>query len=174
MPLSRPRSPGLAEHAANPVVDATGADARASKLAAPPAADEGKAETTTLGPSRPVSKPTAKSKSKSVSDSGSKRAMTHAQSDSDAPAPEATQEGDSVPAAESASRRTAASSKTANKLAKLGLTRDIDLVLHLPMRYEDETTLTPIGELLPGETAQTEGVVVDNEIAYRPRRQLVV
>lgn len=64
--------------------------------------------------------------------------------------------------------------KTADKLAKLGLTRDIDLVLHLPMRYEDETTLTPIGELLPGETAQTEGVVVDNEIAYRPRRQLVV
>ncbi|PMS23151.1 ATP-dependent DNA helicase RecG [Trinickia dabaoshanensis] len=64
--------------------------------------------------------------------------------------------------------------KTADKLAKLGLTRDIDLVLHLPMRYEDETTLTPIGELLPGETAQTEGIVVDNEIAYRPRRQLVV
>ncbi|WP_437437711.1 ATP-dependent DNA helicase RecG [Trinickia violacea] len=64
--------------------------------------------------------------------------------------------------------------KTADKLAKLGLKRDIDLVLHLPMRYEDETSLTPIGELLPGETAQTEGVVVDNEIAYRPRRQLVV
>lgn len=64
--------------------------------------------------------------------------------------------------------------KTADKLAKLGLKRDIDLVLHLPMRYEDETTLTPIGELLPGEIAQAEGVVFDNEIAYRPRRQLLV
>ncbi|QBQ95781.1 ATP-dependent DNA helicase RecG [Paraburkholderia pallida] len=64
--------------------------------------------------------------------------------------------------------------KTADRLAKLGLTRDIDLVLHLPMRYEDETTLTPIGELLPGGVAQTEGVVFDNEIAYRPRRQLLV
>ncbi|MFX1695549.1 ATP-dependent DNA helicase RecG [Paraburkholderia sp. A1BS-2L] len=64
--------------------------------------------------------------------------------------------------------------KTADRLAKLGLTRDIDLVLHLPMRYEDETTLTPIGELLPGGMAQTEGVVFDNEIAYRPRRQLLV
>ena len=64
--------------------------------------------------------------------------------------------------------------KTADRLARLGLTRDIDLVLHLPMRYEDETTLTPIGELLPGGVAQTEGVVFDNEIAYRPRRQLVV
>ncbi|CAB3760496.1 ATP-dependent DNA helicase RecG [Burkholderia paludis] len=64
--------------------------------------------------------------------------------------------------------------KTADKLAKLGLTRSIDLVLHLPMRYEDETTLTPIGELLPGGIAQAEGVVFDNEVAYRPRRQLVV
>ncbi|KAF1029066.1 MAG: ATP-dependent DNA helicase RecG [Burkholderia plantarii] len=64
--------------------------------------------------------------------------------------------------------------KTADKLAKLGLTRSIDLVLHLPMRYEDETTLTPIRELLPGEVAQAEGVVFDNEITYRPRRQLLV
>ena len=64
--------------------------------------------------------------------------------------------------------------KAADKLAKLGLTRAIDLVLHLPMRYEDETSLTPIGHLLPGGIAQTEGVVFDNEIAYRPRRQLLV
>ncbi|OXI33862.1 ATP-dependent DNA helicase RecG [Burkholderia sp. AU16741] len=64
--------------------------------------------------------------------------------------------------------------KTADKLAKLGLTRSIDLVLHLPMRYEDETTLTPIGELLPGGIAQAEGVVFDNEVTFRPRRQLVV
>jgi ATP-dependent DNA helicase RecG len=64
--------------------------------------------------------------------------------------------------------------KTADKLAKLGLTSDINLVLHLPMRYEDETSLTPISHLLPGGMAQTEGVVFDNEIAYRPRRQLLV
>ncbi|SAK70382.1 ATP-dependent DNA helicase RecG [Caballeronia ptereochthonis] len=64
--------------------------------------------------------------------------------------------------------------KTADKLARLGLKSDIDLVLHLPMRYEDETSLTPIGELIPGDNAQTEGVVFDNEIAYRPRRQLLV
>ncbi|WP_321800053.1 ATP-dependent DNA helicase RecG [Caballeronia sp. J97] len=64
--------------------------------------------------------------------------------------------------------------KTADKLARLGLKSDIDLVLHLPMRYEDETSLTPVGELIPGDVAQTEGVVFDNEIAYRPRRQLLV
>ncbi|CCD35409.1 ATP-dependent DNA helicase RecG [Candidatus Paraburkholderia kirkii UZHbot1] len=64
--------------------------------------------------------------------------------------------------------------KTADKLARLGLKSDIDLVLHLPMRYEDETSLKPIGELIPGDTAQTEGVVFDNEIAYRQRRQLLI
>ena len=73
-----------------------------------------------------------------------------------------------------ADRSTGKGSKPADKLAKLGLARDIDLALHLPMRYEDETTLTPVGELLPGMTAQVEGVVFDNEIAYRPRRQLLV
>ncbi|WP_413192768.1 ATP-dependent DNA helicase RecG [Pararobbsia alpina] len=63
---------------------------------------------------------------------------------------------------------------TADKLARMGLARDIDFALHLPMRYEDETELTPIDDLLPGQSAQVEGVVVDNEIAYRPRRQMVV
>ncbi len=60
------------------------------------------------------------------------------------------------------------------KLAKLGLARAIDLVLHLPLRYEDETVLTPVDALLPGSTAQIEGVVFDNEIVQRPRRQLLV
>jgi ATP-dependent DNA helicase RecG len=96
--------------------------------------------------------------------------------DATPPAPAASPAG--KPAAKAAAKRAAKPAakpaKPVDKLGKLGLTRDIDLVLHLPMRYEDETTLTPIGELLPGETAQTEGVVVDNEIAYRPRRQLVV
>jgi ATP-dependent DNA helicase RecG len=73
-----------------------------------------------------------------------------------------------------APKKAAAPIKPADKLAKLGLKSDIDLVLHLPMRYEDETTLTPIGELIPGDNAQTEGVVYDNEITYRPRRQLLV
>src|ERR1700722_7912178 len=68
----------------------------------------------------------------------------------------------------------AALPKTVDKLAKLGLKSDIDLVLHLPMRYEDETTIVPVGELIPGDNAQTEGVIVDNEIAFRPRRQLLV
>lgn len=59
-------------------------------------------------------------------------------------------------------------------LRKLGLARDIDLALHLPFRYEDETRITRLCEAREGEPAQIEGVVTASEIAYRPRRQLVV
>jgi ATP-dependent DNA helicase RecG len=62
----------------------------------------------------------------------------------------------------------------AARLAKLGLVRDADLVLHLPLRWEDETRLTPIRDLLPGETAQVQAVVREAKIAYRPRRMLTV
>src|SRR6185369_13444154 len=59
-------------------------------------------------------------------------------------------------------------------LRKLGLTRDIDLALHLPMRYEDETRIVKLRDAREGDTAQIEAVVTACEIAYRPRRQLVV
>src|SRR6059058_4996209 len=59
-----------------------------------------------------------------------------------------------------------------SKLAKLGLRTDMDLVLHLPMRYEDETEIVPIREacLRGGHVSQVEGIVVKNEITYKPRR----
>lgn len=62
------------------------------------------------------------------------------------------------------------------KLAKLGLRTDMDLVLHLPMRYEDETIVTPIAEagFMSGSAVQVEGVVTSCDVQYRPRRQLVV
>jgi len=59
------------------------------------------------------------------------------------------------------------------KLAKLGLKRLDDLVLHLPLRYEDETQLTLIDEALPGFPVQVEASVRDVSVQYRPRRQLV-
>ncbi|HEY0856003.1 MAG TPA: ATP-dependent DNA helicase RecG [Albitalea sp.] len=59
-------------------------------------------------------------------------------------------------------------------MEKLGLRRDIDLALHLPLRYEDETRITPIASLRDGDTAQVEGSVRDCRIQFRPRRQLVV
>ncbi|MCC7326027.1 MAG: ATP-dependent DNA helicase RecG [Burkholderiales bacterium] len=61
----------------------------------------------------------------------------------------------------------------ADQLAKLGLARDADLVLHLPLRYEDHTRLVPLASLSPGLAVQTEGVIVNTDVQYRPRRQLV-
>jgi len=61
----------------------------------------------------------------------------------------------------------------AARLAKLGIRHDFDLVLHLPLRYEDETRLTPIAEAAPGIPVQVEGTVKSTEIVYRPRRQLL-
>ena len=59
-------------------------------------------------------------------------------------------------------------------LRKLGLLRDIDLALHLPLRYEDETRITTLAQAREGEVVQLEGVVTQQEITYRPRRQLLV
>ena len=63
-----------------------------------------------------------------------------------------------------------------SKLARLGLRTDMDLVLHLPMRYEDETKVVTIREAaMRGlQTWQVEGIVVKNEISFKPRRQLLV
>ena len=47
-----------------------------------------------------------------------------------------------------------------------------DFVLHLPLRYEDETRVVPIASLRPGFSAQVEGEITKSEVLYRPRRQL--
>ena len=60
------------------------------------------------------------------------------------------------------------------RLAKLDIHRPEDLLLHLPLRYEDETRLTPIAAARPGFSAQVEGEVSACEIVLRPRRQLLV
>ena len=75
-----------------------------------------------------------------------------------------------------ASKTTSAPKTLESKLARLGLRTDMDLVLHLPMRYEDETKVVTIREAsMRGlQTWQVEGVVVRNEISYKPRRQLLV
>ncbi|MHB8784822.1 MAG: ATP-dependent DNA helicase RecG [Thauera sp.] len=64
-------------------------------------------------------------------------------------------------------------SQLAGRLAKLDLRSPRDLLLHLPLRYEDETRLTPIAVARPGFPAQVEGEVVTAEVVLRPRRQLV-
>ena len=59
------------------------------------------------------------------------------------------------------------------RLARLGIFRLEDLVLHLPLRYEDETSLVDIADAVSGTTVQVEAKVVDTKIEFRPRRQLV-
>ncbi|MCM8595459.1 ATP-dependent DNA helicase RecG [Accumulibacter sp.] len=60
------------------------------------------------------------------------------------------------------------------RLYKLGLQRRDDLVLHLPLRYEDETQLTPIAEAPAGGPVQVEGRIVDVVTRSARRRELVV
>ena len=59
-------------------------------------------------------------------------------------------------------------------LRKLGLDRAIDLALHLPLRYEDETRIVRLLDTREGDVAQIEATVTSCEVAYKPRRQLIV
>jgi ATP-dependent DNA helicase RecG len=85
-----------------------------------------------------------------------------------------------VPAPEAALKTTAPAIKSPAKspaqkaLEKLGLRRDIDLALHLPLRYEDETRIVRLADARDGELVQFEGQVMHSEIQIRSRRQLLV
>jgi len=47
------------------------------------------------------------------------------------------------------------------------------LLLHLPLRYVDETRITAIRDLHAGEQAQVEGEIVHTEVQYKPRKALI-
>ena len=64
--------------------------------------------------------------------------------------------------------------KQAERLARLGLAQAHDLLLHLPLRFEDRTRLTPLAQLSAGTTALFEGTVEATEIAHGRRRMLLV
>ncbi len=66
---------------------------------------------------------------------------------------------------------------SSTSLEKLGLHSNLDCILHLPIRYEDETKLSTIAEAVGafgGMTFQVQGSVVRQEVLFRPRRQLLV
>ncbi len=62
---------------------------------------------------------------------------------------------------------------TLDKLAKLNIASKFDLVLHLPLRYDDETHIYPIKDAPVTHDVLIEATVVECDIKYRPRRQLV-
>ena len=66
-----------------------------------------------------------------------------------------------------------ASANVQEKLSRLGIRSERDLLLHLPIRYEDETHLFPISDAPSGQVVQVEGVIIHTEVVIRPRRQLV-
>lgn len=67
-----------------------------------------------------------------------------------------------------------ASPATVKKLEKLNLRTRFDLVLHMPLRYEDETHLYPLRDAPIGQAVLVEGEVTASEVQFKPRKQLVV
>ena len=62
--------------------------------------------------------------------------------------------------------------KTQAELRNLGIETCLDLLLHLPIRYEDRSKITPIDQLLVGEEALIEGTILSTSLSYRGRRSL--
>ena len=58
-------------------------------------------------------------------------------------------------------------------LTKLGINNLQALLLHLPLRYIDETHITTVRDLRLGEAAQVEGEIVHAEVTYKPRKALI-
>ena len=58
-------------------------------------------------------------------------------------------------------------------LNKLGISNIQGLLLHLPLRYIDETRITAIRDLRQGDDAQCEGEIVHAEVTYKPRKALI-
>ena len=77
-------------------------------------------------------------------------------------------------ATSAAPAKMAVQSAAQKALDKLGLRRDIDLALHLPLRYEDETRIVMLKDARDGDMVQVEAQVTNSEITFRPRRQLRV
>lgn len=58
-------------------------------------------------------------------------------------------------------------------LKKLGLHTTQQLLLHLPLRYQDETKITAIRDVRVGAPCLVQGEIVHAEVTYRPRKALV-
>ena len=62
----------------------------------------------------------------------------------------------------------------AAKLAGLGIATVLDVLFHLPLRYEDRTRIRAIGDLSSGDTALTCGRIESAGVRFGRRRSLVV
>ena len=94
----------------------------------------------------------------------------------DPPITTATPEVSTAPKAATPAQgeKTRVKSPAQKAMEKLGLRRDIDLALHLPLRYEDETRIGLLKDVREGDLVQIEGLVTHSEVTLRPYRQLRV
>lgn len=58
-------------------------------------------------------------------------------------------------------------------LQKLGISNIQGLLLHLPLRYIDETRITAIRDFRLGDDVQCEGEIAHAEVSYKPRKALI-
>lgn len=63
---------------------------------------------------------------------------------------------------EKPAKKKAETVSVAKRVARMGLINDWDFVLHLPLRYEDETRITRICDLKAGDWAQIQGTVISS------------
>jgi len=73
-----------------------------------------------------------------------------------------------------AGKRPGPASGIEGRLARLGIRSRAELAFHLPLRYEDETAVFAPESAPLGRPVLVEARVLKPELAYRPRRQLVV
>ena len=64
--------------------------------------------------------------------------------------------------------------KSVQKFHKLGIYQAIDLLFHLPSRYEDRTRIRTISSLKPGESALIKGTIIQSQVKVGRRRSLLV
>jgi ATP-dependent DNA helicase RecG len=64
--------------------------------------------------------------------------------------------------------------KLSEKLAVIHIHNVLDLLFHLPFRYQDRTRITPIGSLQHGMEAVIEGEILGSAIVFGRRRSLLV
>ena len=76
-------------------------------------------------------------------------------------------------AAAGAQPESGAAGSIGQRLARMGLAHDWDFLLHLPLRYVDETRITPVQGLRAGEQALVEGEIHSVRVVSGRRRQLV-
>lgn len=64
-------------------------------------------------------------------------------------------------------------SKVQQKLAGLGIERVVDLLFHLPLRYQDRTRITPLRLLRIGQDAVVQGHIINTRVIQGRRRSLL-